>query len=1109
MPSSLIRDNWPKGGRGSVGDFLKDCIKPDAALSIVSAYFTIHAYNHLKSQLNNIGGLRFLFGEPNFVLDDSKTYRAAKVEKDAISLDNSIRQKGIARDCAEWIRAKVEIRSMVKPNFLHGKLYHVQQASGVTKAISGSSNFTASGLGFGNRPNMELNLVVDSDSQREDLRDWFETLWNDQTGLVSDVKSEVLKYLKQLYKDTDPEFVYLKTLYHLFENYLNEQGKSGLLNEKTGFFESEVWQKLYSFQQDGVKGIINKLLRHGGCILADSVGLGKTFEALAVIKYFELLNYRVLVLCPKKLTENWTIYQANKGSTLNPFLKDRFHYSVMYHTDLGRTRGIAQADGIDVATFNWGNYDLVVIDESHNFPITENTPLEEEVALDPELLGMVFENLLAETDPDENTAKTARKASGSFYTPRRVIDYMVNESLMLYLNAVATRNGQHSETTRQAITDLIYHDHIPEPANEVFTELIISAFDDLKILDPACGSGAFPMGMLNRVVHLLRLIDPGNRHWIAKQLKRLPAEIREQARRDFDRHDFNYARKLGLIRNAIYGLDILPMASVITKLRFFISLLIEQDVDLKATATNYNISPLPNLETKIICANSLNDISPSVFDVSVIDKLETAREHYYDRNRTAAEKNQIADQLAEYLDTLYPYEQFGMAIRKEKIADPATKRIANRQLLRDWFQHGNISTPFFNLGAFFPELRGRGFDIVIGNPPYGGTPVTDTVKTALGLGSKDPYGAFISRFLGDGLRATPLRDGGVLAFIVSDTFMTIKSHLPLRKQMVNHYLHKMVRVHPDTFSATVNTAIVFAQKCHTEPRQTPAPLTNNHTVLMADLTNVSIHDRHDRFLELLNETSLGSVAYSQATLPKLVSTPEYAIYQYPQALITSNTNLPFFVASPKLFALMNDTSAPKRNVTVGGQTVQARLIRLNNKDVPVVKLGQIAEVKQGLATGDNDAYLFQNPAARGTYRSINEYQQFLLTDADLIRIQQDNELRLAVIEHGISKDDPNSARHFGGRYIVPHDKGGESDINTGWLPNYHVQTNYYIDWSEWAVNRIKTLIASNGRPASRFQNTDYYFVRGIDYSQTGVYCPTFRANSSAVFNTEATSIFSL
>jgi superfamily II DNA or RNA helicase len=368
--SSLIRDNWPEGNRGSVGAFLSEHIKTGCHLSIVSAYFTIHAYHYLKNRLDSVEELRFLFGEPNFTLDASKTFRTSEIEKDAITLDKSIEQKHIARECADWIKEKVQIRSMVKPNFLHGKMYHIQQQSGVTKAISGSSNFTASGLGFGNRPNMELNLIVDSDSQREDLLEWFNHLWNQldsRPDLVRDVKAEVLKYLEQLYKDTPPEFVYLKTLYHIFEDYLQDQGASGLLNEKTGFYESEVWQKLYLFQKDGVKGAINKLIRHGGCILADSVGLGKTFEALAVIKYFELLNYRVLVLCPKKLSENWTIYQAHKGSTLNPFKKDRFHYSVMYHTDLGRTSGMTQADGADLATFNWGNYDLVVIDESHNF----------------------------------------------------------------------------------------------------------------------------------------------------------------------------------------------------------------------------------------------------------------------------------------------------------------------------------------------------------------------------------------------------------------------------------------------------------------------------------------------------------------------------------------------------------------------------------------------------------------------------------------------------------------------------------------------------------------------------------------------------------------------
>ena len=293
-------------------------------MSIVSAYFTIYAYQYLSSQLESIQELRFLFGEPNFILDDSKQLRPSRIEADALTLATTLCQRATARDCADWIRSKVQIRSMVKPNFLHGKLYHVQNPHGVTKAISGSSNFTARGLGFGNQPNMELNLVVDSDTTREDLKDWFDSLWNAEASLVRDVKTEVLKYLEQLYQDTPPEFVYLKTLFHIFENYLNQQVDSGLLDERTGFFQTEIWQKLYSFQQDGVKGIINKIERHGGCILADSVGLGKTFEALAVIRYCKLKNKNVLVLCPKKLSENWTIYQAKKNSVLNPLRGDRF-----------------------------------------------------------------------------------------------------------------------------------------------------------------------------------------------------------------------------------------------------------------------------------------------------------------------------------------------------------------------------------------------------------------------------------------------------------------------------------------------------------------------------------------------------------------------------------------------------------------------------------------------------------------------------------------------------------------------------------------------------------------------------------------------------------------
>ena len=366
IPSS-IKDNHK---RGSIGDFLKEHIEAGSKLSIVSAYFTIYAYHYLKENLNDIETLDFLFGEPTFIkcLDpEKKDKKEFKIEDDklVIPLKNRLEQKAVAKECSDWIQEKVNIRSMVKPNFLHGKMYHIQHDAGIQKAILGSSNFTVKGLGLSGAPNIELNMEVTDDRDRTDVLHWFEDIWNDDTGLVEDVKAEVLKYIEQLYAENDPDFIYFKTLYHLFDRFLSEQSRGGLLDENIGFFETQVWDMLYEFQKDAVKGIINKILKHSGCILADSVGLGKTFEALAVIKYFELLNKNVLVLCPKKLRENWIQYRGDVREEFNPLSCDRLSYAVLSHTDISRASG--ESDGKALDRLDWGNYHLVVIDESHNF----------------------------------------------------------------------------------------------------------------------------------------------------------------------------------------------------------------------------------------------------------------------------------------------------------------------------------------------------------------------------------------------------------------------------------------------------------------------------------------------------------------------------------------------------------------------------------------------------------------------------------------------------------------------------------------------------------------------------------------------------------------------
>jgi SNF2 family DNA or RNA helicase len=391
-----LRDNHQ---RGTVGAFLQENIATGSSLSIVSAYFTIYAFAALKSKLINIDGMRFLFGEPHFIksIDPSKTeIKAFRIEEDGLKrLKDRLQQSPIAKDCADWIEQKVQIKSIRQSNFLHGKMYHINNNT----AILGSSNFTLRGLGLSNTPNIELNLIIDSDRDRRDLKAWFDAIWDDKK-LVQNVTAEVLEYLEQLYLPTAPEFVYYKTLYHLFKQFLEEQANTGILEASTHFYETQIWNKLYDFQQDGVKSAIAKLNKHNGCIIADSVGLGKTFEALAVIKHFESLNYNVLVLCPKKLRQNWTTYN-NTSDKRNPFTQDRFRYTVLSHTDLSRDSG--KVGDIDLKTINWGAFDLVVIDESHNF---RNNTADKKDELGQVIRKSRYNRLLDDILKKEGVAKT-------------------------------------------------------------------------------------------------------------------------------------------------------------------------------------------------------------------------------------------------------------------------------------------------------------------------------------------------------------------------------------------------------------------------------------------------------------------------------------------------------------------------------------------------------------------------------------------------------------------------------------------------------------------------------------------------------------------------------
>ncbi len=350
---------------GTVADFLRTKIQDGSDLSIVSAYFTIYAFDKLRDELTGIQGLRFLFGEPSFTrIDPDKTEsKAFQLTESGLKLQNYLPQKEVAKACADWIKEKVEIRSVRQSNFLHGKMYYIANGNS-EDAILGSSNFTVRGLGLSETAsNIELNLEVDSKSDCADLKTWFDNLW--ESDQVADVKAEVLQTLKNAYQDKAPEFIYYKTLYHLFEDILADVGDTEFAEANPSFLQTEIWQTLYTFQKHGVQACLQKLKAYNGCIIADSVGLGKTYEALAIIKYFELRNANVLVLCPKKLEKNWTLYPIHYRRRRNPLKADRFRYNVLAHTDLSRDSG--DANGIDLAQHEWDGYDLIVIDESHNF----------------------------------------------------------------------------------------------------------------------------------------------------------------------------------------------------------------------------------------------------------------------------------------------------------------------------------------------------------------------------------------------------------------------------------------------------------------------------------------------------------------------------------------------------------------------------------------------------------------------------------------------------------------------------------------------------------------------------------------------------------------------
>lgn len=355
-----------------VRDDLRVTIKKDSRVSIAAACFSMYAYQELKKQLEQVDEFRFIFTSPTFIKEKSekqkREFYIPRLSREnslygtefEIKLRNEMTQRAIAKECAEWIKKKAVFKSNVTGENMGG--FMTVDSHDEQTAYMPINGFTTVDIGC-ERGNNSYNMVNSMEAPfSTQYMQLFDSLWNDREKM-QDVTDVVIENISTAYNENAPEFIYFMTLYHVFSEFLDDISEDILPNEATGFKQSKIWNMLYDFQRDAVLAIINKLEKYNGCILADSVGLGKTFTALAVVKYYENRNKSVLVLCPKKLAENWNTYKDNYVN--NPIAADRLNYDVLFHTDLSRSSGTS--NGLDLDRLNWGNYDLVVIDESHNF----------------------------------------------------------------------------------------------------------------------------------------------------------------------------------------------------------------------------------------------------------------------------------------------------------------------------------------------------------------------------------------------------------------------------------------------------------------------------------------------------------------------------------------------------------------------------------------------------------------------------------------------------------------------------------------------------------------------------------------------------------------------
>jgi len=744
--------------------------------------------------------------------------------------------------------------------------------------------------------------------------------------------------------------------------------------------------------------------------------------------------------------------------------------------------------------------------EHYNFTVREDTEFEKEIAIDPEMMGTIFERLILGLESKKfQDIPDARRATGSYYTPKFIVAFMVKQSL---LNDLTTNL---KDIPRQHLRELTFNRDTKNLSGAQLAA-IRKRLLDIKIVDPAVGSGAYAVGVLLKIVEIIEMID----------------KVIEPDKPDG--FNYRYNLKKEIIECCIYGVDIQERAVALSHLRLWLSLIVDLEVE-----DIVDVPPLPNLDFHILCGDSLvsnlvgysynveQRIKTNQKELDLIEQfgqlknrhsaLTTQAEKIKSKAEMAKKKTAIlvwflSELIEEQERKIFNIEgKLGLfpenEVSKQKKLDltkPHREKIEEIQVILE--NVGQLSEKFnWGLDFFDILILNSGFDIVIANPPYG-VKVTNAIRDEFGVQNKDSYGVFTAL----GLKI--LKPCGTLCYIMSDTWQTIRTHKKLRdillKEVDAQYL---ISLPTDVFAATVNTG-VYSFVRRIKPRMKITDDADNW-LLTADFSPLKIHygDRWDSSdleaaFELLVEQESFDDTRDGYTIE---SNREFAIFAYRQKLIPRFSNHSFFIANPKLFGLMRDVGNIKNPVR-GENEAPVYSVEFNRKEIEIIKLGDISAIPQGLKTGDKSV-IYKDKNARGPYKIAQEDKVFSEDDIKKFSLDEKN--------NGIE------TKKYGGRYLLSIDKGGASDTDSAWLPNYHVPTSYYIDWSKETVNRIKTQtiadrkIREGSKPdkndyykiASRFQGANYYFKQGISFSPTGVYSPTLRINTGHIFESKGSCIF--